>query len=140
MSIRRVSNTYLSAFLATTLLVLVPTLVLAPTPVRAETILFKCVKQPNGHVLPMRITFDSVAKKVTYQVLEADGVTPWSKVGVVSATIKADTISWNANPSTDVPTRKYSLDQKTNIAVATDIENGGTKRIVWDKWVCQRSK
>ena len=131
---RPVSDAFLSALVLTTILILVPTLA------RAETILFKCVKAPNGHVLPLNVTVDSTAKKVTYQVMEADGIKPWSKLGAASASIDANTIAWNANASTDVPTRKYSLDRKSNIVTATDIENGGTKRIVWDKWVCQRSK
>jgi hypothetical protein len=111
-----------------------------PAPVRAETLSFTCAKAPNTHVLPLAISIDTVGKKVTYQLMEPDGVKPWSKLRVSAVTISPDKFLWNANPATDVPTRKYELDRKTREAIATDFEHGGTKRIVWDSWICQPAK
>jgi hypothetical protein len=111
-----------------------------PAPGRAETLAFACAKAPNTHVLPLAVAVDTVGKKVTYQLMEPDGVKPWSKLRVSAVTIFPDKFLWNANPATDVPTRKYELDRKSLEAIATDFEHGGTKRIVWDSWNCKPAK
>ncbi len=84
--------------------------------------------------MDLRVIVDTSASKLSYQYMN-DGK-PWSKVGIVQAKIDDKVISWRANKITDVETRSYDLDRKTNQAMITDQENGSQKRFIKAKWNC----
>ena len=108
-------------------------LIFIPMPAHADTTVFAC---GGKNELPLKVTFDTSGNTVQYQVMEEDGTTPWSKLGTSSASVTADTVFWNADAATDDAGRQYTLDRKSKHLTVTNIENGGTERIVFDEYDC----
>jgi hypothetical protein len=119
-------------------LILLSATVLGAFPASADTLTFKCGPLPNGKGLPENLVVDTATGALSYQVMQEDGVTPWSDLGHAQATVDNGRISWVSDPVADAP-RTYDLDRNTGIQTARWQDSGAVNGELTCRLVSQTS-